>query len=100
MEQEFQDISEWGTAHLDLYTKRFNINALLRAYANWKQATLGDNKDPEPLRKDKSWYKWKAWKQLEGKSQSQAMADYIVIGKKFNFDLWLSNKGPDSVSGV
>lgn len=86
--QQFIELSSSATANLEPYTMYFNYNVLLKAYANYMQATHGDNTTeapPGPLNKDL--YKWKAWKALEGKSVDDAEKDYVDILTDFNMQL-------------
>jgi diazepam-binding inhibitor (GABA receptor modulating acyl-CoA-binding protein) len=88
IDQQFTELSSAATANLERYTHYFNFNSLLRAYANYMQATQGDNTTaaPEP-NVGKEYYKWRAWKSLEGKSVEDAKKDYVDILTNFNQEL-------------
>jgi len=88
IDQQFNDLSSEATANLERYTSYFNFNILLGAYANYMQATHGDNiaDAPEPKR-GKDYYKWRAWMALEGKSVEDAKKDYVDILLNFNMEL-------------
>ncbi|WP_343627364.1 acyl-CoA-binding protein [Roseateles sp.] len=53
---------------------------LLKLYALFKQATTGDVEGDRPGMTDfVNRAKWDAWKTLEGKTNDQAMQDYIDL---------------------
>ena len=88
IDQQFGDLSSEATANLEKYTHYFNFNILLSAYANYMQATQGDNTAPEAeVTRGKEYYKWRAWKLLEGKSTDDAKRDYVDILTRMNNEL-------------
>ena len=88
IDQQFIELSSEATANLERYTSYFNFNILLRAYANYMQATQGDNTiDPPEPKRGKEYYKWRAWMALEGKSVEDAKKDYVDILTNFNREL-------------
>ncbi|KAF8000471.1 hypothetical protein HF325_005400 [Metschnikowia pulcherrima] len=61
-------------------TKRPSDDELLSLYGLYKQATAGDNTTPKPGMFDlKGKYKWQAWDELKGTSQTDAEAQYIEL---------------------
>ncbi|CCJ31037.1 unnamed protein product [Pneumocystis jirovecii] len=51
---------------------------LLKLYALYKQATEGDNNKKKPsIFNPKEKYKWDAWNEEKGKSNEDAMKEYI-----------------------
>lgn len=53
---------------------------MLKLYGLYKQATVGDNDTPKPGMFDlKGKYKWQAWDDLKGTSQSDAESKYIEL---------------------
>ena len=88
IDQQFIELSSEATANLERYTSYFNFNSLLRAYANYMQATHGDNTTPEAdVTRGKEYYKWRAWMALKGKSVEDAKKDYVNILTSFNEEL-------------
>ena len=85
--QQFNDLSSEATANLEKYTSYFNFNILLSAYANYMQATQGDNTTDVDVTRGKEYYKWRAWKLLEGKSADDAKKDYVDILTQMNKEL-------------
>ena len=60
--------------------ERPDNQTLLKLYALFKQATTGDVEGDRPGMTDfVNRAKWDAWKTLEGKSNDQAMQDYIDL---------------------
>ncbi|KAG9390328.1 Acyl CoA binding protein [Carpediemonas membranifera] len=60
-------------------TKRPSNEEFLKMYAMFKQAKFGDNDTPKPkmLANIKDKKKWEFWMNLKGKSQEDAMKEYI-----------------------
>ncbi|KAK9467865.1 acyl-CoA-binding protein [Lipomyces arxii] len=55
---------------------------LLKLYALFKQATVGDNTTPKPGVFDlKAKYKWNEWDALKGTSQEEAEKEYITFAE-------------------
>lgn len=55
-----------------------DTDELLKLYALYKQATVGDNTKEKPgIFNMKDRYKWDAWEELKGKSQDDAEKEYI-----------------------
>jgi len=55
---------------------------LLKLYGLYKQATVGNCNTPEPtyfIVKSKEWYKWNAWKLLNGNSKEVAEKAYVKV---------------------
>ncbi|MDH0867978.1 acyl-CoA-binding protein [Mitsuaria sp. GD03876] len=60
--------------------ERPDNQTLLQLYALFKQATAGDVEGDRPGMTDfVNRAKWDAWKTLEGKTNDQAMQDYIDL---------------------
>nr|WP_297525887.1 acyl-CoA-binding protein [uncultured Roseateles sp.] len=60
--------------------ERPDNQTLLKLYALFKQATTGDVEGDRPGMTDfVNRAKWDAWKTLEGKTNDQAMQDYIDL---------------------
>ncbi|MFE0192936.1 acyl-CoA-binding protein [Streptomyces sp. NPDC058989] len=56
---------------------------LLKLYAHFKQATVGDNQTDEPGVFDLTGKaKWNAWHELRGMSQEDATVGYIEVAKR------------------
>lgn len=69
--------------------KKLSNDELKPIYGLYKQATVGDNNEPEP-----SFYqitekgKWKAWNEHKGKSKDQAKHEYVKeVMKHVNDDI-------------
>jgi acyl-CoA-binding protein len=65
-------------------TKTFNQRpsneVLLKLYALYKQATMGDNPGEKPAVFDiKALAKFNAWESLKGKSREESMREYIEL---------------------
>ena len=61
-------------------TERPDNATLLKLYALYKQASLGDNKDAKPGFADMvARAKWDAWTGLRGTAQDDAMQQYIDL---------------------
>ncbi|CAH02180.2 long-chain fatty acid transporter ACB1 [Kluyveromyces lactis] len=57
-----------------------NNDELLKLYALYKQATVGDNTKEKPgMFNLKDRYKWDAWELLKGTSQEDAEQQYIEL---------------------
>jgi len=53
---------------------------LLKLYALYKQATVGDNTDKKPGFSDMiGRAKWDAWAAMKGKSSDEAMQEYVDL---------------------
>lgn len=64
-------------------TERPSNDELLNIYALFKQATEGDNEEPEPGMFDiKAAFKWKKWTEKKGLSKEEAMQQYIDLVKE------------------
>ncbi|MEW2373915.1 acyl-CoA-binding protein [Streptomyces sp. NPDC006656] len=58
-------------------------DTLLKLYAHFKQATVGDNTTDAPGMLDfTAKAKWNAWNDLTGMTQSEATQKYIDLAKK------------------
>ncbi|KAK9315769.1 acyl-CoA-binding protein [Lipomyces starkeyi] len=56
---------------------------LLKLYALYKQATVGDNETAKPSVFDfKAKYKWTEWSKVKGMSQEDAEAEYIKFASE------------------
>lgn len=61
-------------------TERPDNATLLKLYALYKQATVGDNAEPKPGFSDMiGRAKWDAWAAMKGKPGDQAMQEYIDL---------------------
>ncbi len=61
-------------------TERPDNATLLKLYALYKQATVGDNTEQKPGFSDMiGRAKWDAWAAMKGKSGEQAMQEYIDL---------------------
>jgi acyl-CoA-binding protein len=71
---------ESAAARTKEFTKRPSNEELLELYALYKQATEGDVRGERPGDFDfKAIAKFDAWEALQGKSQEQAMQEYITL---------------------
>ncbi|KAI8386811.1 acyl-CoA-binding protein [Blakeslea trispora] len=61
-----------------LSTKPSN-DELLKLYALFKQATVGDNETSKPTFDIKGRYKWDAWTEVKGLSKEEAEEKYIAL---------------------
>ncbi|KAI7907723.1 acyl-CoA-binding protein [Cokeromyces recurvatus] len=52
---------------------------LLKLYALYKQATVGDNNTSKPKLDIKGRYKWQAWEDLKGMIPAEAETQYIAF---------------------
>ncbi|GAA5798648.1 acyl-CoA-binding protein [Helicostylum pulchrum] len=52
---------------------------LLKLYALFKQATVGDNTTSKPTFDIKGRYKWDAWTAVKGTSQEDAEKQYVAF---------------------
>ncbi|KAI9482987.1 MAG: acyl-CoA-binding protein [Benjaminiella poitrasii] len=52
---------------------------LLKLYALYKQATVGDNNTTKPTFDIKGRFKWDAWEELKGMIPAEAEAQYIAL---------------------
>ena len=88
VDQKFERLQEWGTQNIDEYTSRFNYNALLNLYANWKVARDGSAPGDNPHGSvGQEQLKWARWKTESGKTTEQAKIDYIKIIEGMNAEL-------------
>ncbi|KAF1798452.1 acyl-coA-binding protein [Mucor lusitanicus] len=62
----------------DLTSKPSNDD-LLKLYALYKQATIGDNETTKPTFDIKGRYKWQAWEDLKGILPVEAETQYIAL---------------------
>ena len=61
-------------------SERPDNNTLLKIYALYKQASVGDNEDKKPGFSDMvGRAKWEAWNNLKGTSSTDAMQQYIDL---------------------
>jgi acyl-CoA-binding protein len=61
-------------------TERPDNATLLKLYALYKQATVGDNTEKKPGFSDMiGRAKWDAWAAMKGKSSDEAMQEYIDL---------------------
>lgn len=61
-------------------TERPDNATLLKLYALYKQATIGDNTEKKPGFSDMiGRAKWDAWAAMKGKSSDEAMQEYIDL---------------------
>lgn len=61
-------------------SERPDNTTLLKLYALYKQASAGDNTEPKPGFSDMvARAKWDAWNGLKGKSNDEAMQQYIEL---------------------
>jgi len=73
LEKKFKKYSE----HVKKLNEVSNEDKL-HLYANYKQATNGDNTNDKPSILNRvEMEKWKAWNNLKGKSKEECMNDYI-----------------------
>lgn len=71
---------EAAVAESKTLSERPDNATLLKLYALYKQATLGDNGDKKPGFGDMvGRAKWDAWNGLKGTSSEDAMQQYIAI---------------------
>lgn len=71
---------ETAVANSKELSERPDNTTLLKLYALYKQASAGDNPDPKPGFSDMvARAKWDAWSKLKGKTQDEAMQDYIEL---------------------
>lgn len=67
------------------FTKRPTDEELLKLYALFKQATVGDNNTSKPGMLDlKGKAKWEFWNKQKGKSQDVAKQEYIAFVEKIS----------------
>lgn len=77
---ELKEAFEKAVKQVDSLTKRPSNDVLLKAYALYKQATQGDNEGERPGGFDfKAIAKHNAWLEEKGKSQEEAMKDYVDL---------------------
>jgi diazepam-binding inhibitor (GABA receptor modulating acyl-CoA-binding protein) len=61
-------------------TERPDNATLLKLYALYKQATVGDNTEKKPGFSDMiGRAKWDAWAAMKGKSSDEAMQEYVDL---------------------
>jgi len=71
---------EQAVAKSKTLTTRPDNQTLLKIYALYKQGTLGDVQGDKPSFVDMvGRAKFEAWEGLQGKSQDEAMQDYIAL---------------------
>lgn len=74
-----QLFEEKAKAASELPTKP-DTDELLKLYALYKQATVGDNDKEKPgIFNMKDRYKWDAWEAQKGKPQEEAEKEYIAF---------------------
>lgn len=75
-----KDSFENAVKSANFLNERPSNEDLLRIYALYKQATVGDNNEDAPGGLDfKAAAKHNAWKKLEGMSSDEAMTQYIDL---------------------
>ncbi|KAL6066887.1 Acyl-CoA-binding protein 2 [Balamuthia mandrillaris] len=78
-EAEFQKAAEEAKQ----LKKRPDNDTLLRLYALYKQATVGDNNTSQPWAVQlEARAKWDAWDKLKGTSQEEARREYVELVEK------------------
>ncbi|KAJ6258582.1 Triakontatetraneuropeptide [Drechslerella dactyloides] len=66
------------------FTTKPTDDELLKLYALYKQATVGDVNTARPGIFDmKGKYKWDAWESEKGKSQEEAEVEYIALVEEY-----------------
>jgi len=71
---------EAAVANSKNLTERPDNATLLKLYALYKQASVGDNAEPKPGFSDMvARAKWDAWDKLKGKAADEAMQQYIDL---------------------
>ena len=71
---------EAAVANSKNLTERPDNATLLKLYALYKQASVGDNAEPKPGFSDMvARAKWDAWDKLKGKTADEAMQQYIDL---------------------
>lgn len=71
---------EAAVAHSRLLTERPDNPTLLKIYALYKQATVGDNTGKKPSFSDiVGRAKWDAWEKLKGTAGDEARQQYIAL---------------------
>jgi len=66
--------------HTKTLNQRPSNEVLLKLYALYKQATIGDNQGEKPVSFDiKALAKFNAWESLKGKSREASMKEYIDL---------------------
>ena len=79
-EQAIQTLFKNASQEVHNLKKKPNDIDLLRLYANYKQATVGDvNVDKPSFYMFKDVAKWNAWNELKGISRLQSQVNYIKI---------------------
>src|SRR5918995_2249872 len=77
---QMNEAFESAVARSKEFTKRPSNEELLQLYALYKQATEGDVSGERPGGFDfKAIGKFHAWEELKGKSQEQAMQEYVSL---------------------
>ena len=76
---------EAAVANSKKLTERPDNNTLLKIYALYKQATVGDNEEKKPGFTDLvGRAKWDAWNSLKGTSNDDAMQQYVDLIKSLS----------------
>ena len=71
---------EAATANSKNLSERPDNATMLKIYALYKQGSLGDNTDKKPGFSDMvGRAKWDAWNGIKGRSQDDAMQQYIAL---------------------
>ena len=77
---ELKEAFEAAVKRVDSLTQRPSNDILLKAYALFKQSTVGDNHNERPGGFDfKAIAKHNAWLEVKGKTQEEAMTAYIDL---------------------
>lgn len=77
---ELAEAFQKAVKQVDTLTQKPSNSVLLKAYALYKQATLGDNNNERPGGFDfKAIAKHNAWVDEKGKSSEEAMTEYIDL---------------------
>lgn len=80
MSDELQTQFETAAADVQKLSKRPDDQTMLKIYALYKQATVGDVQGSRPGFMDMAGrFKYDAWAKLKGTSQDQAKQDYISL---------------------
>ena len=76
LKQSFNEAKE----NIEKLTEKPSNEELLKLYALFKQATIGNNSEEEPGGFDfRAIAKYRAWKELDGMDEESAMSRYIDL---------------------
>jgi acyl-CoA-binding protein len=80
---ELKEMFEKAAAESKNLSQRPDNTTLLKLYSLYKQATEGDNNSEPPAAFDfVNKAKYNAWEELKGKSQDDAMKEYVDLVNK------------------